>query len=429
MRNYKAIILITVLLAAMLGGCTKFNDRSAYPKKDFVMIYYCAGFNDLSSSIQGNLDVMKKADIPFKESKHKLLVYSHFSVSDGNFSTLTPSHLVQLSKNYGKLQADTLLTIDPTRFATDPAVMNEVLEKVQELFPGSRYGLVVSSHGTGWLPAGKYSSGNVIQFSKKRPGQTEQGPDQPEQSHGAALPLYRYNENPDEPRVKTFGAEVKMEDGKKYSQEMSIQSMAAAIPLHLDYLLFDACLMGGIEVAYELKDVADKVAFSPTEVLAAGFDYSDISSLLGDEPSIESFCKLYFDHYDKAGSYATITVVKSSELDALAQTCKKMFDKYRSGISMLNTVSGIQPYFRSGHHWFYDLEDILDKAGINADDRTELSRAINSSISYKATTAQFLEIRINTYSGLSMYLPGAGDASLNEFYKTLAWNKATNLVE
>ncbi len=415
MRNNKAVILLCIFLAAMLCGCTKESDRSSYPRKDFVMVYYCAGFNDLSSSIKGNLEVMKGGNLPVKDSKHKLLVYTHFSRTDSDFKTLTPSHLVELSKNYGTLRADTLLTIDETRYATDPAVMREVLEKVQALYPDSHYGLVVSSHATGWLPAGKYSSGNVVQFTSRK--------------HTNALPLYRYNDNPDEPRVKTFGAEVKIIDEKKYSQEMSIQSMAAAIPMHLDYLLFDACLMGGIEVAYEFKDIADKVAFSPTEVLADGFDYSDISTLLGDTPNIEGFCKLYFDHYDKLGSHATISVTESAALPALSQICKTLFDKYRSGIAALNTYSGVQPYFRSGHHWFYDLQDVIAKAGASSEDMTLLQNALDACISYKAATPQFLGIQINTYSGLSMYLPGAGDSGLDTFYKTLAWNKATNLVE
>ena len=199
--------------------------------------------------------------------------------------------------------------------------------------------------------------------------------------------------------------------------------------MHLDYILFDACLMGGIEVAYEFKDVADKVAFSPTEVLADGFDYSDISTLLSDSPSIEAFCKLYFDHYDKMGSHATISVTQSSALPALAETCKTMFSKYRSGIAALNTSSGVQPYFRASHHWFYDLQDILSKAGISSADMTQFRQALDACVVYKDATSQFLGIPILTYSGLSMYLPGAGDAGLNEFYKTLAWNKATNLVE
>ena len=265
----------------------------------------------------------------------------------------------------------------------------------------------------------------MIQFSNRK--------------HAEGLPIYRYNENPDEPKVKTFGAEVKMQNGQKLSQEMSIQSMAAAIPMHLDYLLFDACLMGGIEVAYELKDVADKIAFSPTEVLAQGFDYSNISYLLADEPSIEGFCKLYFDHYNsESGSMrsATISVVRSSGLDALADVCADMFGKYRSSIDTLSLNSGIQRYFRSNYHWFFDMEDILVKAGITDEEKAALENALDGCISYKAATPQFLGIEIKNYSGLSMYLPSATvdrdgkiDAQLNEFYRTLAWNKATYLVE
>lgn len=418
MRNIKAVIFLSVLIATILCGCTKESDRSSYPQEDFVMVFYCAGFNDLSSDIRNNLEVLQKANLPFKGSRHKLLTFTHLSVSDSDFKTLTPSHLVEISKDFGKIHTDTLLTIDKTRFATDPAVMREVLEKVMELYPGARYGLVFSSHATGWLPAGKYNNASVLdllQFSARR--------------NAGELPLFRYNENPDEPRVKSIGAEVKLQDGKKYSVEMTIQDMASAIPMHLDYLLFDACLMGGIEVAYEFKDVADKVAFSPTEVLVFGFDYSDVSTLVSDTPNIEGFCMAYYDSYVQAHHDATITVTKSSALPALAQTCKTLFSKYRVNLDALNVGSGIQPYFQGSHHWFYDLQDILLKAGISIEDMASLQLALDSCISYKANTPRFMSITINTYSGLSMYLPGAGDASLNGFYKTLAWNKATNLVE
>jgi hypothetical protein len=59
---------------------------------------------------------------------------------------------------------------------------------------------------------------------------------------------------------------------------------------------------------------------------------------------------------------------------------------------------------------------------------------LNECIIYKAATPSFLGLQIDSYSGLSMYLPSVtkddqGVAGLNAFYKTLAWNKATNLVE
>ncbi len=415
----KTSAIAVMILAIFMGGCTKETDRSTFPREEFVTVYYCAGFNNLSSSIQKNIDVLKKGELPFDGSKHKMLVFSHFSKSDSNFKDLTESHLIQYTKTFGILKADTLLTIDQSRYATDPAVLNEVLSKVQELFPSAHYGMVVSSHGTGWLPAGKYSTGNVIQMSKRK-------------KVAGDLPLYRYNEDPGSPKVKTFGAEVTVLDGKNYSIEMTAQSMAAAIPIHLDYILFDACLMGGVEVAYEFKDVADKIAFSPTEVLATGFDYSDISFLLADQTDIDGFCKRYFDYYDsQSGSMqsATISVVRSSALPALAGICKTLFGKYRSEIAALGTGSGIQRYFRANYHWFFDLEDILVKAGISADEKAALEKALADCISYKAATPQFLGIEIKNYSGLSMYLPGAGDSELNVFYRTLAWNKAANLVE
>lgn len=418
MRNKASILAI--VLALFLCGCTKQSDRSTFPREEFVMVYYCAGFNDLSSSIKGNLEVLKKANLPFKGSKHRLLVYTHFSVSDANFNELTPSHLVQLSIDGGKLRSDTLLTIEKTRYATDPDVLREVLQKAADLYPDAHYGLIVSSHGTGWLPAGKYNSGNYIQFSDRRHTGTAY-------SDVAELPLYRYNEDPDEPRVKTFGAEVEMKNNTRYSREMSIPSFAAAIPIHLDYLLFDACLMGGIEVAYELRNVAAKIAFSPTEVLADGFDYSNISTLLSNNISIEGFCDIYFNHY--LNSSATISVVESAGLPALAETSKRLFNKYRSSIDALNESSGVQRYYRANHHWFFDFKDIFTKAGITAEDEASLDAALQECISYKAATAAFLGLQIVNYSGLSMYLPGAGDAEANTFYKTLAWNKATNLVE
>ena len=42
-------------------------------------------------------------------------------------------------------------------------------------------------------------------------------------------------------------------------------------------------------------------------------------------------------------------------------------------------------------------------------------------------TSSGFEIKV--FSGLSMYLPANGSGYLDNFYKTLAWNKATKLVD
>ena len=47
-----------------------------------------------------------------------------------------------------------------------------------------------------------------------------------------------------------------------------------------DYILFDACLMSQVEVAYELRDTADYLILSPAEVMSAGFPYFKITKYL-----------------------------------------------------------------------------------------------------------------------------------------------------
>ena len=54
---------------------------------------------------------------------------------------------------------------------------------------------------------------------------------------------------------------------------MEITELAAALPHNYEFILFDCCLMGGIEVAYEFKDKCEYMLFSPTEILADGFPY------------------------------------------------------------------------------------------------------------------------------------------------------------
>ncbi len=388
-----------------------------------VMIFLAAGFNNLSSDIQNNLTQMINSAIPGRNSPCKLVVVSHFA-RGSSYSTPEEVVVEQICLELGKgIERDTLFHTAANTIL-DPVIMTTALTVVKDRFPAAEFGMILSSHGTGWLPPGYYgTTTSTILFSN---------PDRPA---GRRLLPYRRNEE-DGPRVKTFGAEVLVKDGSRYSQEMDISALAGAIPMHLDYMIFDACLMGSVETVYELRNVADKIAASPTEVLSMGFDYSASGQLLSRTPSPEGFCEAYFNHYDKMSGVnrsATISVVQTSGLDALAAVCRELTDKYRSQIAALNVQSDVQRYYRNDWHWVYDFEDVFVKAGITAEEQARLESALDACIIYKATTPSFLKsyggFDINTYSGLSMYLPGAGDSTLNGYYKLTAWNKAVKLVE
>ena len=215
---------------------------------------------------------------------------------------------------------------------------------------------------------------------------------------------------------------------------MELQDFADAIPMKLDYILFDACLMGGIEVAYELKDKCRRIGFSQAEVLAEGLDYSTLTThlLQSAEPDPQGVCEDYFKQYDiESGVYrsATISYIDCEMLEPLAEVCRDLFSIHSNGISWIRP-NNVQRFYRSDKHWFYDLESIIFESGATKEEISRLHDALKGCVLYAAHTPTFmLEFEINTFSGFSMYLPSNGSVELNKYYKTLKWNKATGLVK
>ena len=395
-----------------------------------VLVLYSSGFNSLSSYLQQDIDDLKGGYIPNnRRNDDVLLVYSHFPSKSGAYSTKNSPVLTRLFKTLdGELVADTLKIYDAASVSASASHMNEVLTFVMDEFPAKSYGMIVSSHATGYLPAGYYTNADKY----------ENG-----QLFGTSLMSVPVGHSPvpyvepvyDEslPPVKSICQTVASTSDGQVSYEMDIQDFAEAIPMHMDYILFDACLMGGIEVAYELKDVCDVVAFSQAEVLAEGLNYSTLANhlLAGDVSLPLEVCKDYFTQYDtQSGVYrsATISLVDCRRLDPLASICSRLFSSYRSQINVLN-YKDVQRYYRSSYHWFYDLESILVQAGITSAELSELRNALDECVVYKASTPSFMNsFNIDVFSGFSMFLPSHGGNYLKSYYKTLEWNKATGLV-
>lgn len=387
-----------------------------------VMILYSAGFNNLSNYLKNNIEDLKKGFIPGDRlSDNVLLVFSKQPVGYGEYATQTSPVLFRLYKDpSGKTVSDTLLKLPSGTLAASSETLGRVLTYIKENFPAKGYGMIVSSHATGWLPYDYYNNpskydpewGNSTIFNRS---------------------LAELKESDNSPAVKSITQEYFIEGNSKISHEIDMEAFSNAIPMHLDYLLFDACLMGCVEVAYTFKDKCSFIGFSQTEVLAEGYNYNTIARhLIGSpEPDAQKVCSDYFDYYFKqTGQYqsATISYIDCSKMDNLATVCKDLFSKYRLGIANAD-ASSVQRYFRYGRHFFYDLKDILAKSGASEDDLAKLQEALDEAVVYKGATPAFLSINIKTFSGFSMYLPSNGSTFLNNYYKTLSWNTATSLVQ
>ena len=406
------------------------NTRIESDETRNVLIFYSAGLNDLSIWLDDDINELPNGFVPQKGNRadHVFLVYSRLTErgADGKcirFSKEpTQSVLFRLYKESGKVVHDTLKVWGKEVNACTPETMREVLQLAYDRFPAKGYGMVISTHASGWLPSGYYSdpskfdsqfSGGSTLWSSVRRNSQEQFP---------PIPVDSY------PAVKSVG-----QDNVATPVEMDLDAFVDAIPYHLDYLLFDTCLMGCVEVAYQLRGKADIVGFSQTEVLANGFNYRTLASrLLQNTPDPLAVCQDYFSYYEaQTGDYhsATISMVDTRQMDPLANVCKTLFEKYRDKINSLSGYS-VQGYFRFGRHFFYDLKDILIKAGITEEEEADLDAALSQCVLYKAATDHFLSFKIYSACGFSMYLPSMGSSYLDNYYTTsIAWNKATELVK
>lgn len=374
-------------------------------KDRHALLVFFSGNNSLSGYGTEDLKSLMDSYLPSSRDKeHFVMVYYHFVDQ-------TPT----LSRIYKDRQGQTVEeTIKTYPFTTNSAsveTLQAVIRDAEQAYPAEHHGLILWSHATGFLPAGYYNN----------PLESVKG----EQMMSVEADPYAFMVKSSEPDSKSFAED--------HGDEMELLDLQRALSsFHYDYLIFDCCLMANIEVAYQLRNCCDYMLMSPTEILADGLPYAEITQPLltmSTEEALRLIGEKYMSYYRSlSGAYrsATITLVKTEGLERLAAACKPVFQEHSAEIMTLDR-SGVQAYFRNGWHWYYDLEDFVSQLA-DREQLNEVIRALNAVVVYKDATEHFIDVDIKKYSGLSIYIPRPGYTVLNNYYKTLAWNKATGLV-
>ncbi|GHT33419.1 clostripain [Bacteroidia bacterium] len=262
---------------------------------------------------------------------------------------------------------DTVKTF-PEMNTANPQTLNAVLQECVKRYPAHSYGLVLWSHASSWLPVGA--------------------------------------------RVQSFG--------KDNEAEMNIPDLSAALPVHFDFIVFDACLMGSVEALYELRGKTDYVIASSAETIADGFPYAEIvPDLL--QNNLQKIAETYFDFYNQktnAERSATIALIDVRELEALAAETKKLFIE---NLPATINRTDVQRLNAGGEAYQFDLLDFINKTFPNAY-KENFTAQLNKTVLYKAHTPQLLGMYdINTHCGLACYIPIDEQQNLNNYYKTLQW--------
>lgn len=391
----KAIMALAVCLA--ISSCQK-TEEPEPEVRDRVLLYYAAGFNDLSYALEKDIkELCSIGYIPEKTSGNVLLVFQN--LANGSYTTAVTPTLFRIYRDSNNhIVKEAILTLEAGTLAASVNTIYRILSFVNTTWPSNSYGMIFSSHATGWLPADVK--------------------DEPDYSQNSVSPY-------------SIGNEYCPETGVKY--EMDLSDFADAIPMHLDYILFDACLMGGVEVAYELKDVCSQIAFSQDEVFADGFDYTTMASYLlasSGAPDLKGVCQAYFEHYNNLtglNQSATVSLVNSKGMENLAHVCHKLYSTHRDNLNRINPNT-LQSFGKnSGNVYFYDLGDIIKQLNLSDQELKEFESALNNCILYKAHTDNFIGMPITAFCGLSSYC--TNKFTYDDFYKTLAWNQATCMIE
>lgn len=405
LRNHILPCLVCCLLTGFLGACGHDDDG---PEESRTVLVYMMAENNLSEDAigvknnGGNIGEMIEGMAGGIGKGNNLVVY----VDPRGL----PPALIRITE-HGR---DTIRSYAEQN-SISPEIMRGVINEVIRTFPASSYGLILWSHGNGWLPAS--AAERYVSIASKMNPMSVQDPED--------KPLWDVRD-PYAVRstdTRAFGVEGSV-------NWMEISELVDAIPSHtFDFIMFDACFMASTEVAYALKEKTDYIVASAIEILSRGFPYEEITPLLfKKEPHLKT-AKAFFNFYDRqSGSSRSgaIAVIDTKYLDLLAEKFSALISGKAAQIASFD-ISSIQILDRAPSRNHFDLGDFADK--IAGDDRTaynEFRSALDQAVPYKASTPSLLNrLFINAYSGLNVYIPISAYGDLNPAYRLTPWSIAT----
>ncbi len=209
---------------------------------------------------------------------------------------------------------------------------------------------------------------------------------------------------------------------------MNIGQIAAGISqshLHLDVLNFDACLMGMIEVAYEMRNSADYIVFSQATEPTQGDPYLPMLRALADSPAMDgatlaaSMVNTFADYYTALGITVTKSAVDASLIEPLSRRLTDfavlLTESMPSrGPAIILARDKAQHFSTQG---FIDLVSFLQNLGTLegalGSSASELAEFVTSGVvianrTFSASYTGFLTNMANPVDdahGLSIYLP------------------------
>ncbi len=282
-----------------------------------------------------------------------------------------------------------------SQIATDPVVMEEVLKDMQKIAPSDSYGLILGSHASGWM------KGNSVQS-------------------------------------KAFGDD----DGYNINIPDLADVLKNSFSEKLDFVLFDACMMGTAEVGYELKEITSHCIASVMETPALGFPYKQIFSYLYSENiDYSAVCHEFISFNKINNAWGTCAVMDCSQMENLASAVKAKLLEWQDALSSVS-MQNVQQYGVNSYKYFsYDVLDFFRELGrksgvVKTTDLNEAIASVQSALNQAVIAKDCLSgvdydfegltIDGTRFCGIGMYIP----KEVNDYVPdNISWNNWNSYYE
>lgn len=338
LRNIYAIVAASLLCFAatcLLSACSSDSDDDdgkgnteqpgggAAESVDRTVIVYMVAENTLASVAKQDITelVVGYANGSYGKNS-RIVIY----VDD-----LSQPRIYVLDENtHAQSYADLVPTVtyDQDVNSASVEVLGDFIDYVHSHYPADSYGLVLWSHGTGWIPS--FFSGDQKKASR---------------AFGVDNGSNRYSDNGNQMEIRDLAALLEEKGG-------------------VDYILFDACFMQSIEIAVELANATKAIIASPAEIPSPGANYQTlVSALFADGDCAASICKSYYEEYTQpdADYGVVVSVVKTSAIPAFVEYMRSvLYDKQEQLANM--DIRDRLNYFHFNTRYVYP--DICDMQGV-----------------------------------------------------------------
>ena len=303
--------------------------------------------------------------------------------------------LINIKKQNGEVISDTIRTYTNDNSAS-PELLRQVIADTKLIAPANSYGMLLFSHASGWLPATAFIN----------PLKWEAGGN----------------------NSSKLGSRSIFEDN---GREMEFHDFVTAIPDGMfEFIASEMCFMSSVETAYALRNKTDYLLAAAPEVLSPGFEpiyRTSLGLLYKAKPDLEGFAQAFFDYFDGLqGEYrsAAISVVKTSEIQALANFTRTVAPVLtQDQIDVVQHYDRIPPRSSSFPYLFFDYRDYIAQVATEAQ-MNELDVLLEKAVIFKRSTPKLINIYIPKHSGLSVYIPQERLPRLNKAYEGTDWWKA-----